>query len=32
VNEPSHGVRGEESKCPQHEKNDGDCPKHGRFL
>src|ERR1017187_8626317 len=32
VNEASHSVRGEESKCPEHEKDDGDCPKHGRVL
>ena len=32
MNESSHGVRGEESKCPEYEKDDGDCPQHGCLL
>ena len=32
VNESSHSVRGEESKRPEHDKNDSDCPQHGFIL
>ena len=32
VNEPSHGVRADQSQKPQDEKNDADCPKHVESL
>jgi hypothetical protein len=32
MDEPTHGVGGEESKCPECDENDGDCPEHELLL